>query len=187
MKKIIRLNETQLNKVVSNAVRKVIREGFQKATDASIMDRAEEMMSNGFEYGYFSHKDSWEQIANTQDMAETADALSREFNCNYQTAMKALKFAFNTVKTTKFDPEEEQYDHDADFQEAKQLLDGKTYAEIMQLVKNDSRFSFGASKGQDGLIDLNFNGVLVTVQIVGHVLDNYEKYDNGGQFVGTSR
>lgn len=50
----------------------------------------------------------------------------------------------------------------------------------------DKRFSFGALNGSEGegLIDLNYKGILVTVKSVAKVANNFEKYDEGGQFLG---
>ena len=73
-----------------------------------------------------------------------------------------------------------------DYLEAKRLLDGKDFSEVQELVKNDSRFSFGSLNGSEGegLIDINYKGVLITVKAVCKVLDNYEKYDDQGVFMG---
>lgn len=54
------------------------------------------------------------------------------------------------------------------------------------MVKNDDRFSFGALNGSEGegLMDLNYKGILVTVEAVCNVLNNYEMYDEQGGFIG---
>ena len=76
--------------------------------------------------------------------------------------------------------------HEEDFMEVKRMLDGKNFFEIQNMVKNDDRFSFGSLNGSEGegLMDLNYKGVLVTVEAVCNVLDNYEMYDEHGGFIG---
>lgn len=78
--------------------------------------------------------------------------------------------------------------HEEDFMEVKRMLDGKNFFEIQNMVKNDDRFSFGSLNGSEGegLMDLNYKGVLVTVEAVCNVLDNYEMYDEHGGFIGNN-
>jgi len=73
--------------------------------------------------------------------------------------------------------------------EAKRMLDGKNFFEIQEMVKNDDRFSFGCLDGSEGegRIDLNYKGVLITIEAVCKVLDNYEKYDEHGNYIGLSQ
>ena len=77
-------------------------------------------------------------------------------------------------------------EHGNDYLEAKQIIDGMDFEDVKNLPKRDPRFSFGALNGSEGegMIDLNFKGILVTVKGIAKVIDNYEKYDDGGQFIG---
>lgn len=77
--------------------------------------------------------------------------------------------------------------HNEDYMEAKQIIDGMDFEDVKKLPYMDNRFSFGALNGSEGegLIDLNFKGILVTVRSVAKVTNNFEKYDEGGQFLGT--
>ena len=77
--------------------------------------------------------------------------------------------------------------HNEDYMEAKQIIDGMDFEDVKKLPYMDNRFSFGALNGSEGegLIDLNFKGTLVTVRSVAKVTNNFEKYDEGGQFLGT--
>lgn len=79
--------------------------------------------------------------------------------------------------------------YDKDYLEAKRMLDGKNFFEVQEMVKNDDRFSFGSLDGSEGegLIDLNYKGVNITIEAVCKVLDNYEKYDENGGFEGLNR
>ncbi len=76
--------------------------------------------------------------------------------------------------------------HNEDYMEAKQIIDGMDFEDVKKLPYMDNRFSFGALNGSEGegLIDLNFKGILVTVRSVAKVTNNFEKYDEGGQFLG---
>ena len=76
--------------------------------------------------------------------------------------------------------------HNEDYMEAKQIIDGMDFEDVKKLPYMDNRFSFGALNGSEGegLIDLNFKGTLVTVRSVAKVTNNFEKYDEGGQFLG---
>ena len=78
--------------------------------------------------------------------------------------------------------------HEQDFLEAKRMLDGKNFFEVKEMVKNDSRFSFGTLNGSEGegLIDLNYKGVVITIKAVCKVLDSYEKYDEQGGYLGNA-
>lgn len=77
--------------------------------------------------------------------------------------------------------------HNEDYMEAKQIIDGMDFEDVKKLPYMDNRFSFGALNGSEGegLIDLNFKGILVTVRSVAKVTNNFEKYDEGGNFLGT--
>ena len=76
--------------------------------------------------------------------------------------------------------------HNEDYMEAKQIIDGMDFEDVKKLPYMDKRFSFGALNGSEGegLIDLNYKGILVTVKSVAKVANNFEKYDEGGQFLG---
>ena len=76
--------------------------------------------------------------------------------------------------------------HNEDYMEAKQIIDGMDFEDVKKLPYMDNRFSFGALNGSEGegLIDLNFKGILVTVRSVAKVTNNFEKYDEGGKFLG---
>lgn len=76
--------------------------------------------------------------------------------------------------------------HNEDYMEAKQIIDGMDFEDVKKLPYMDKRFSFGALNGSEGegLIDLNYKGILVTVKSVAKVTNNFEKYDEGGQFLG---
>ena len=76
--------------------------------------------------------------------------------------------------------------HNEDYMEATQIIDGMDFEDVKKLPYMDDRFSFGALNGSEGegLIDLNFKGILVTVRSVAKVTNNFEKYDEGGQFLG---
>ena len=76
--------------------------------------------------------------------------------------------------------------HNEDYMEAKQIIDGMDFEDVKKLPYMDDRFSFGALNGSEGegLIDLNFKGILVTVRSVAKVTNKFEKYDEGGQFLG---
>ena len=76
--------------------------------------------------------------------------------------------------------------HNEDYMEAKQIIDGMDFEDVKTLPERDPRFSFGALNGSEGegMIDLNFKGILVTVKGIAKVMDNFEKYDEGGQFLG---
>lgn len=70
--------------------------------------------------------------------------------------------------------------------EAKSIINGKPFDEIVNLPKIDKRFSYGALNGSEGegLVDLNFKDILVTVRNNNGVatIVNYEQYDTNGQF-----
>lgn len=82
----------------------------------------------------------------------------------------------------------EELNQNNDYMEAKRIIDGMDFEEVKALPKYDSRFSFGALNGSEGegMIDLNFKGVLVTVKGIAKVIDRFEKYDENGQFMGTN-
>ena len=70
--------------------------------------------------------------------------------------------------------------------EAKSIINGKPFDEIVNLPKIDKRFSYGTLNGSEGegLVDLNFKDILVTVRNNNGVatIVNYEQYDANGQF-----
>lgn len=73
-----------------------------------------------------------------------------------------------------------------DYLQAKSIFDGKTLEEVLSIVNNDERMSFGAAKGEDGDVDINFGSVLVTWRN-GYVSEYYEEYDLDGNFIGVSK
>ena len=81
--------------------------------------------------------------------------------------------------------------HITDFLEASSIIDGMTFEEAKELPKNDERFTYGALDGSGGdMVDLNFKSILVTVENVGgvaNVIDDYEVYGEGGEFLGVTR
>ena len=83
---------------------------------------------------------------------------------------------------------ESEYDHNADYLEAKQIIDGMDFQDVINLPHKDKRFSFGSLNGSEGegMVDLNFKGILLTVRAVAKVVDDYEKYDKDGSFIGLS-
>ena len=74
-----------------------------------------------------------------------------------------------------------------DYMEAKQIINGMDFEDVKKLPYRDKRFSFGALNGSEsqGLIDLNFKGILITVRSVAEVTDSFEKYDEDGSFIGS--
>lgn len=74
-----------------------------------------------------------------------------------------------------------------DYMEAKQIINGMDFEDVKKLPYRDKRFSFGALNGSEGqgLIDLNFKGILITVRSVAEVTDSFEKYDENGSFMGS--
>lgn len=70
--------------------------------------------------------------------------------------------------------------------EAKSIINGKPFDEIVNLPKIDERFSYGTLNGSEGegLVDLNFKDILVTVCNNNGVatIVSYEQYDANGQF-----
>jgi hypothetical protein len=73
-----------------------------------------------------------------------------------------------------------------DYLKAKSIFDGKSLDEVLSIVKNDKRMSFGASKGEDNIVDINFGSVLVTWR-EGHISEYYEEYDLDGNFMGVCK
>lgn len=72
--------------------------------------------------------------------------------------------------------------------EAKRIINGKPFDEIIDLPNIDKRFSYGALNGSEGegLIDLNFKDILVTVRDNNGVatIVSYEQYNDNDQFIG---
>ena len=70
--------------------------------------------------------------------------------------------------------------------EAKRIINGKSFNEVANLPSVDERFSYGSLNGREGegLVDLNFKDILVTVRNENGVANivNYEQYDENNQF-----
>ncbi len=70
--------------------------------------------------------------------------------------------------------------------EAKRIINGKSFNDVANLPSVDERFSYGSLNGREGegLVDLNFKDILVTVRNENGVANivNYEQYDENNQF-----
>ena len=66
-------------------------------------------------------------------------------------------------------------------------IEGRPFGDIIFLPKKDARFTYGAAKGDDGFIDLNYMNILVCIRSDedgnAEVLKQYEVYDSNGGFV----
>lgn len=66
-------------------------------------------------------------------------------------------------------------------------IKGRPFGDIISLPKKDARFTYGAAKGDDGLVDINYMSILVSVRSDedgnAEVLNEYEVYDTNGGFV----
>jgi hypothetical protein len=66
-------------------------------------------------------------------------------------------------------------------------IKGRPFGDIISLPQKDARFTYGAAKGDDGLIDLNYMSILVSIRSDedgnAEVLNEYEVYDTNGGFV----
>ena len=78
------------------------------------------------------------------------------------------------------------------FEACLDAISGKPFFEkVVLLPQTDARFTYGAEKGEDGILDLNYANILVTVRVDGYgnaeVLSKYEVYDSNGGYVETRR
>ena len=74
-----------------------LKEGYGDS-DYAVMERAEEMIRNGYDYGYIEDGQTWEELTEGgpySDIYESAEALSEEFDINIDEALNYLQKAFN--------------------------------------------------------------------------------------------
>ena len=194
-KKLIRLTESDLHKIVKESVHKIINEigDTEKGQDAlgQVYGRAIRRAQNLGDKGAVPRKlrnvardakdKAYSQAPNHDIYADSP--FDKGISTGYEKAEKkssvrrAVKESINRVL---------KEGHNEDYMEAKQIIDGMDFEDVKKLPYMDDRFSFGALNGSEGegLIDLNFKGILVTVRSVAKVTNNFEKYDEGGQFLG---
>ena len=194
-KKLIRLTESDLHKIVKESVHKIINEigNTEKGQDAlgQVYGRAIRRAQNLGDKGAVPRKlrnvardakdKAYSQAPNHDIYADSP--FDKGISTGYEKAEKkssvrrAVKESINRVL---------KEGHNEDYMEAKQIVDGMDFEDVKKLPYMDDRFSFGALNGSEGegLIDLNFKGILVTVRSVAKVTNNFEKYDEGGQFLG---
>ena len=96
-KNTIKMNRSQLKEMIDLCVKNTLKEGYGDS-DYDIMERAEEMIRNGYDYGYIEDGQTWEELiegGTYSDMYESAEALSEEFDINIDEALNYLQKAFN--------------------------------------------------------------------------------------------
>lgn len=211
-KRLIRLTESDLHKIVKESVQKILNEigdtpKGQKALGALHARKQFRDDDDSNDVYYYAEKarggDSFDNIGdNTNPLykdfckgwykyqdshpyemsrfSRKHGAVSTEVNPYTHKAYQYTESVNNKLK------EGLQTNHNSDYMEAKQIIDGMNFEDVKNLPNRDPRFSFGTLNGNEGegMIDLNFKGILVTVKGIAKVMDNYEKYDEGGQFLG---
>lgn len=200
-KKVIRMTESDLHKIVKESVHKIINEigDTEKGQDAlgQVHGRAIKRQQMLGDKGAISRK-----LHNTARAAmEKAYTQGKKHGFDIYDPNgsfdKGVSKGFEKAKTNESDlhrivkqtvKKVLREEHGNDYLEAKQIINGMDFEDVKNLPNRDPRFSFGALNGSEGegMIDLNFKGILVTVKGIAKVLDNYEKYDEGGQFIGVN-
>lgn len=91
----INMNRTQLKEMIDLCVKNILKESYGDS-DYAIMERAEEMINDAFDYGYIEEGERWEEVMRTNSyIDESAQSLSEEFDINIDEAFNYLQKAFN--------------------------------------------------------------------------------------------
>lgn len=195
-KNTVKLNESQLRSMVMEVTRQALKD--MKGATKDVHAKANEQSPEEKKYNRATSKPKpshWKPLdkndyenmrnGNVDGLSDKAVNMLHATMNNDDKAYRKAKYGELKEDTNMDTPKFDNVDNDT-YLEAKRIINGKPFNDVANLPSVDERFSYGSLNGGEGegLVDLNFKDILVTVRNENGVANivSYEQYDENDQF-----